>query len=112
VETGISCKPIEISDLFFASRSHIYDYTPDTFGYFQAERYMQQIKSSLATLPAFHTVYPECRYLATKSRMYRNIILDAHLVIYRITDERIKVLDILHSASSISKTRKTRNVRL
>jgi plasmid stabilization system protein ParE len=44
--------------------------------------------------------------------MYRNIILDAHLIIYRITDERIEVLDILHSASSISKIRQIRNVRL
>ena len=47
--------------------------------------------------------YPECRHLATKSRMYRNIILDSHLIIYRITEERIEVLDIVHSASSMRK---------
>ena len=37
---------------------------------------------------------------------------DAHLIIYRITDERIEVLDIIHAASSISKIRGVRNVRL
>jgi plasmid stabilization system protein ParE len=112
MEERIPCKPVEISNQFFASRSSVYDYTIGTFGYYQAERYMQQISSSLATLPTFHAAYPECRHLTTKSRMYRNIILDAHLIIYRITDERIEVLDILHSASSITKIRQTRNIRL
>jgi hypothetical protein len=44
--------------------------------------------------------------------MYRNIILDAHLIIYRITDTRIEVLDIIHSASSTGKIRAVRNIRL
>jgi plasmid stabilization system protein ParE len=112
MEEGITRKPFIVSGKFRTSRKHIYNYTLDTFGYFQAERYLQQIKRSLATLSDFYTVYPECRHLATKSRMYRNIILDAHLIIYRITDERIEVLDIIHSASSISKIRATRNIRL
>ncbi|MDR0738467.1 MAG: type II toxin-antitoxin system RelE/ParE family toxin [Prevotellaceae bacterium] len=112
MEEGIPCKPIEISDTFFASRTHIYDYTLDTFGYFQAEHYLQQIKRSLATLPNFYLAYPECRHLATKSRMYRNIILDAHLIVYRITNKRIEVLDIIHSASSIRKIRAVRRIHL
>ncbi|MDR1865477.1 MAG: type II toxin-antitoxin system RelE/ParE family toxin [Bacteroidales bacterium] len=84
----------------------------NTFGYFQAEHYLLKIEQSLSTLSAFHSMYPECRHLATKSRMYRNIILDAHLIIYRITDARIEVLDIIHSASSIRKIRGVRKVRL
>jgi plasmid stabilization system protein ParE len=112
MEERISRKPFVVSKNFKASRKHIYNYTLNTFGYFQAERYLQQIKQSLATLPDFYTAYPECRHLATKSRMYRNIILDAHLIIYRITDERIEVLDIIHSASSTGKIRAIRNIRM
>jgi len=44
--------------------------------------------------------------------MYRNIILDAHLIIYRIAKERIEVLDIIHSASSIRKIREVRKIRI
>ena len=40
------------------------------------------------------------------------VIRDAHLIIYRITDESIEVLDIIHSASSISKIRGARKIRL
>ncbi|MDR2085899.1 MAG: type II toxin-antitoxin system RelE/ParE family toxin [Dysgonamonadaceae bacterium] len=112
MEERTSCKPYVVSEVFKTSRKYIYDYTLDVFGYFQAERYIQQINQSLSTLPDFYTAYPECRHLATKSRMYRNIILDAHLIIYRITDKRIEVLDIIHSASSIGKIRAVRNIHL
>ena len=67
---------------------------------------------AIETLSDYYYTYPECRHLATKSRMYRNIILDAHLIIYRITNERIEVLDIIHSASSIRKIRNVRKIRL
>jgi plasmid stabilization system protein ParE len=90
----------------------VYDYGVNTFGYFQAERYNRHIETAIETLSAYYTMYPECRPLATKSRMYRNIILDAHLIVYRITDERIEVLDILHAASSARKIRETRGIHL
>jgi len=112
MEEGIPYKPVEVSDNFKAHRTHIYDYTFDTFGYFQAERYLNKIDKALDTLYNFYTAYPECRHIPTKSRMYRNIILDAHLIIYRITAGHIEVLDIIHAASSISKIRRVRKVRL
>jgi len=111
MEEGIPCKPVEVSNEFKANRTLVYDYTLDTFGYFQAERYIQSVEQSLSTLHIFYLANPECRHLATKSRMYRNIILDAHLIIYRVTDQRIEVLDIIHSASSINKIRGVRKIR-
>ena len=112
MEERISCKPYVVSNEFNESRMRIYKYSLDTFGYFQAERYKQKIRQSLDTLPDFYLAYPECRHLATKSRMYRNIVLDAHLIIYRITAKRIEVLDIIHSASSIRKIQDVRKIRL
>ena len=112
MEREITRKPYVTSDKFLESRSEVYHYGLHTFGYFQAERYNGQIEKAIETLSIFYLAYPECRYLATKSRKYRNIILDSHLIIYRITNERIEVLDIIHSASSISKTRTVRKIRL
>jgi len=112
MEKEISCKPYVVSQEFNESRESIYGYTLEIFGYFQAEQYKQKIRKSLDTLPAFYKAYPECRHLATKSRKYRNIILDAHLIIYRIAEQRIEVLDIIHSASSIGKIRSARKIRL
>jgi len=112
MEERIFSKPVDLSDEFKANRTRVYDYSLDTFGYFQAERYLQKIEEALSTLYDFYMTYPECRHLATKSRIYRNIILDSHLIIYRITDERIEVLDIIHSASSIGKIRGVRKIHL
>ncbi|GHT43374.1 hypothetical protein FACS189438_0420 [Bacteroidia bacterium] len=99
-----------MSNQFYESVRQVYEYGIETFGYFQAERYKSRIRESLSTLSGSYTVYPECRHLSTKNRIYRNIILDAHLIIFRITDERIEVLDIIHSASSIRKIRGVRKI--
>ena len=112
MEDEISRKQVKVSDKFYESAEQIYDFGFDTLGYFQAERYKDKIRKSLEALSNFYMTYPECRHLATKSRMYRNIILDSHLIIYRITDERIEVLDIIHSASSIRKIYEVRKIRL
>ena len=112
MEGRISYKPYAVSDKFFDSQAEVYNYGVKTFGYFQAERYNQQIEEAIETLPIFYLVYPECRHLATKNRIYRNIILDAHLIIYRITDERIEVLNIVHSASNIGKIRSSRKIHI
>ena len=77
MEEGIPRKPVEISDEFKAHRTQVYDYTLTTFGYFQAEHYLQLVEKSLSLLYNFYLAYPECHHLATKSRTYRNI-LDAH----------------------------------
>ena len=112
MEKRLSRKPVEVSDEFKAHRTHIYDYSFDTFGQFQAERYLQKIEKALDSLYDYYFTYPECRHIPTKSRKYRNIILDAHLIIYRITNKSIEVLDIIHSASSIRKIRDVRSIRL
>ena len=112
MEEGIPRKPFKVSKEYDIHLTEIYDYTVDTFGEIQAERYLQKINKAVLSLPNFYTAYPPCRHIPTKSRMYRNIILDAHLIIYRITTERIEVLDIIHGAMSVSKIRNVRKIRL
>ena len=90
----------------------IFEYGLEMFGYVQAYKYFNIIVHYVERLSSDYTYHPECRHLATKSRMYRNVILDAHLILYRITSERIEVLDIVHSASSIRKIQSTRKIHL
>jgi len=112
MEDEVSGKPYEVSDEFKTSRADIYEYTFNAFGPFQAERYLDKIQKAIDTLPRWYMLYPECRHMRTKSRMYRNIILDAHLIIYRITKHRVEVLDIVYSASSIGKIRGVRGIQV
>ena len=112
MEERIPCKKVKVSDRFYESFEQIYDFGFETFGYFQAERYRQEIRMALETLHDRYLAYPECHHIPTKSRMYRNIIFDAHLAIYRITNNRVEVLDIIHAASSINKIRSVRKIQL
>ena len=100
------------SDDFEEHLLEILDYGIETFGMIQARKYFTVIQNSVKRLDTHYTYHPECRHLATKHRMYRNIILDAHLIIYRITGSQIEVLDIIHSASSIRKIRNVRSIRI
>ncbi|MDR2499290.1 MAG: type II toxin-antitoxin system RelE/ParE family toxin [Tannerellaceae bacterium] len=109
---GIPCKPVEVSDDFYANRKQIYHYTLETFGQSQAKRYQEQISESLELLNKSYLSFPECRYLATKKRIYRNIVLASHLIIYRITGVRIEVLDIIHAASSVRRIKGVRKIHI
>ena len=95
-------KQVITSSLFWESYDNVYVQGLDLFGFYQAELYANKIKSILYELDQTYPYYPECRHLTTKSRMYRNIILDSHLIIYRITEERIEVLDIVYQNPGIS----------
>lgn|SRR5690554_1622146 len=110
MESRVNQKPVVVSKIFEIHRMEIYSYSLETFGYFQAETYDHRILQSIQTLSTYYKLYPECRFLRTKKQIYRNIILEAHYIIYRITDDRIEVLDILHMASSIKKIRDVRNL--
>ncbi|MDR2622876.1 MAG: type II toxin-antitoxin system RelE/ParE family toxin, partial [Dysgonamonadaceae bacterium] len=63
MEESLFSKPVKVSNQFYESIDQVYEYGFETFGYFQAERYLQKIKQLLATLPDFYTAYPECRHL-------------------------------------------------
>ena len=112
MEEGIPRKEIEISSEFYESYENIYDFGVEKFGQNQAIRYAQQIRNYLSLLSTHYLIHPECRHIPTKSRKYRNIILDSHLIIYRITALNIEVLTILHSALSPGKIRGARRIRI
>ena len=105
-------KSVDTSRYYEVHLLEILAYGIEQFGYLQARKYFNTISRLVERLEDDYNYHPECRHIPTPSRMYRNIILDAHLIIYRITDERIEVLDIIHSASSIRKIRSVRNIQL
>lgn len=84
----------------------------DTFGIQQADNYENEIWQLIERLSFNYHLFPEYRYLPTKTKIYRWIILDAHLIIYRITENEVQVLRILHSKRSISKIKSSKNIHL
>ena len=105
-------KPVIYSTQFKQDVIDVYKYGLETFGKIQAEKYQSNIYKLVDNLDVAYDIYPECRHLPTKTKMYRWIILDSHLIIYRITATRIIVLRIVHSHRSITKIKASRKIKL
>jgi len=103
---------VRLSQEFNVDLDDIYQYGVHTFGISQAEIYEIEIWQLIERLSLSYLLFPECRHLPTKSKMYRWIILDAHLIIYRITENEVQVLRILHAKRSVSKIKTVRRVSL
>ena len=104
--------PVKVSEAFNFDLDDIYQFGVDTFGMPQAELYEKEIWKLVENLSGNWPFFSECRHLPTKSKMYRWIILESHLIIYRIKETEIQVLRIVNSRKSITKIKAARSVRL
>jgi toxin ParE1/3/4 len=104
--------PVRVSREFNFDLNNIYIYGIETFGIRQAEHYENEIWKLVDGLSYNWPFFSECRHLTTKSKRYRWIILQSHLIIYRITDTEIQVLRIVHSHRSITKIKASRRIEL
>jgi plasmid stabilization system protein ParE len=103
---------VKYSDEFIQDIGIIYSYGLETFGRKQAELYEAFIWKLVKGLTTDYEMYPECRYLKTKNVLYRNIIIDSHIIIYRITPTQIEVLKAISSRMAINQIRKTRSIKI
>jgi toxin ParE1/3/4 len=89
----------------------VYNYSIETFSIRQADLYESEIWKLVNGLSLNWSIFSECRHLPSKSKMYRWIILDSHLIIYRVTSTEIQVLRIVHSHWSVSKIKSARRIK-
>lgn len=103
---------IRISEEFLIDIDDVYQYGIETFGIKQADKYEIEIWRIIENLTHNYLFFPECRYLHTKNKIYRWIILDAHVIIYRITNSEIQILRILHNRRSIATIKSSTKIKL
>jgi toxin ParE1/3/4 len=107
----IERKEVKISRQFELDIISLYTYGEEVFGTIAAKSFIADIYHRVWSLDNMYLLHLECRHLPTKDKRYHNIILGSYLIIYRITTERIEVLRILHSHSSITKIKSTRQIK-
>lgn len=103
--------PVKISKEFNVDLDTAFQYGVEVFGLKQATLYEDHIWSLIESLSTNYLLFPECRHLPTQSKIYRWIILDAHLIIYRITSYEIQVLRLMHAKRSIVKIKSAKKIR-
>jgi toxin ParE1/3/4 len=80
---------VKVSLTFVLALEDVFSYGVVTFGLRQAQNYEREIWDLIDRLPNNYHLFPECRHLPTKSKMYRWIILDAHFIVYRIAKHEV-----------------------
>lgn len=90
----------------------IYEYGKSTFGIQLADAFYFEIINTVRNLETHYELHPECRHLETKTKKYRNVILGAYLIIYRICPNRIEVLRAFHGSRSPKILKSTRKITI
>ncbi len=103
---------VKVSQEFFQNLQKIFTYGVQTFGVVKAKQYREKILYSVENLKRWPFIHSECRYLRTKKKIYRNIVFESHLIIYKILQSEIHVLDVIHTSSSIAKIRNIGKVKI
>jgi toxin ParE1/3/4 len=105
-------REVVVSDLALRSLEDIYEYGIETFTINAANIFIEELFIKIVQLSMRYDLYPECRYLTTKTKSYRNLIFGSYLVIYRITATKIQVLNVLHSSRSIATIKASKKVTI
>lgn len=104
--------PVVFSANTFQCLEAIYEYGAETFSAQIAEKFVSDLINKLDALCNTYTQHAECRFLPTRSKKYRMFTFVSYLVIYRITDEHIAVLTIIHRSRSIASIRAARRIKI
>ena len=91
---------------------NIFLWGKEAFGFVVADRYTDYILEQIRQLGRWYMMHPQCRQLPAKNKIYRNIITESHRIIYRIQSDRIEVLRIFHLASSNTKVKSARKIKI
>lgn len=98
-------RQIEISDQAFASLVAIAEWTFETFGAAQAQRYRKQLLDRCHAIAAGLVVHRSCR-LAFADHLrddLRFAICGSHYVVFTESAQDIRIVDFLHQSADISR---------
>jgi toxin ParE1/3/4 len=108
----IERREVVLSTAAQADIKAVFVFGSETFGFISAKGFVAEVYMSIWGLDYQYSMHPECRFLTSKSKIYRNIIQGSYLIIYRITCERVEVLRVLNSKVSIRKIRGARSIKV
>lgn len=108
----IEKKEVIRSSYYLSDIQAIFEYGEITFWENAALYFYEDIKSIVRNLENYYLLHPECRHLETKTKIYRNIILGAYLIIYRIRPNTIEVLRAFHGSRSPKNIKNVRKIKI
>jgi plasmid stabilization system protein ParE len=103
-------REVVYSEQSLKSLQSIFEYGVETFSLDLASIFIDRLYEATQKLTTDFLIHPECRYLKTKSKMYRMMVYEQYLIIYRIKPLQIEILTIIHGSRSTSNIKKSRSI--
>lgn len=108
----IKSRKVVFSKVFEKSLENVYNYGRETFGKKAANYFIDELYEEIIALQTQYYLHPECRYLRTKNKIYRNIIKGAYLIIYRIQESSVELLIAIRGNISKAKYKEFRKIKI
>jgi plasmid stabilization system protein ParE len=101
-------KEIIIKEFAQNELEQAFDYYAENYSLAFAEKFRIEFYETVKTVHPNPYIYPECRFLPTKTQMYRNIIWGNYLIVYKIKSKTIEILSLFHTKPKPSKVKRLR----
>jgi len=105
---GQSEKVIAVSDAAKKDLEQEYFYYAQNYSIEAAEKLRIGFNKEILKILPNPYIYPECRFLLTKTQIYRNIVWGNYLIIYKIKKDCIEVLSVFHTKQKPAKVKLVR----
>ncbi|HKR05516.1 MAG TPA: hypothetical protein VJY62_12850 [Bacteroidia bacterium] len=88
-----------------------YDYFKTKHSLFYAEEFRLDFFKKIYSIVPFYKSFPECRFLRTKKKIYRNVVWENYLIVFKIKPELIEILTLFHTKQNPKRLKKLRRIK-
>jgi plasmid stabilization system protein ParE len=102
---------VTIKDYALAQLKSEYEYYKKEYSADYAEKFRLDFFSVIEKIVPHTYSYPECRFLPTKQKLYRNIVWKNYLIVFKIKKDHIDILCLFHTRQNPTRLKIVKGVR-
>lgn len=87
-----------------------YNYFRKEYSLSYAEEFRVNFFARIISITPFYKSFPECRFLRTKNKTYRNVVWNNYLIVFKIKPNLIEVLSLFHTKKNPKGLKRLRRV--
>ncbi len=87
-----------------------YDYYLANYSLHYAEEFRLGFFDEIYSIVPFYKSFPECRFLPTKKKIYRNIVWNNYLIVFKIKSVSLEILTLFHIKQDPGRLKKLRRI--
>jgi hypothetical protein len=108
MEKGVE---IEIKEYALLQLKEEYIYYFNEYSETYADKFYDSFFQAVGRILPHYLSHPECRFLKTKAKKYRNIVWNNYLIVYKINKNLIEVLSLFHTKQNPTKLKSIRRIK-